>query len=247
MANLFFSNLPEDFSPPASAVEETLLHEYGAVFVARGGAVPPPAIVFKNDEEVSAFQTSVDISAANIGGFDLELQAIAMQRLMAAVKEAGANGLTITPRSGDSARRSYEDTVGLWASRVEPALIHWTGQGRLERTEADRIQKLTPFEQVPEVFALEEQGMYCAKDLSKSIIYSVAPPGTSQHLAMLAFDVFEFDDADVREILANNYWYQTVVSDLPHFTFLGVAEDELPGLGLKKVIDGARRFWLPDI
>lgn len=247
MANLFFSNLPEDFSRPASAVEQTLLREYGAVFVARAGAVPPPAIVFKDNEEVSSFQASVKISAANIGGFDLELQDAAMGRLERTIKEAEANGLTITPRSRDSARRSYEDTVGLWASRVDPALIHWTGQGRLERTEADRIRKLTPFEQVPEVFALEERGMYCSKDLSKSIIYSVAPPGTSQHLAMLAFDVSEFENADVREILADNYWYQTVVSDLPHFTFLGVAEDELPGLGLKKVIDGARRFWLPDI
>jgi hypothetical protein len=89
--------------------------------------------------------------------------------------------------------------------------------------------------------------MYFAKDLSKSIIYSVAPPGTSQHLSMLALDITEHDDAAVREIMARNGWHQTVVSDLPHFTYLGVPESELPALGLKKVNDGGRSYWLPSI
>lgn len=239
--------MPTGFIAPANEIGRRLLYEYGAVFVARGGAVPPKTVVFRDDDEVSAFQTGVKVSSADIGGFELELQSAAMEGLLGAIAEAGTRGLTINPRSRDSARRSYEDTVELWASRVEPALIHWTGQGRLDPNEADRIRELTPFEQVPEIFALEDQGMYCAKDLSKSIIYSVAPPGTSQHLSMLAFDVAEFNDPDVRVILAAHYWHQTVVSDLPHFTFLGVGENELPGLGLKKATDGARRFWLPDI
>ena len=106
---------------------------------------------------------------------------------------------------------------------------------------------MSPFEQVPVVLTLEEDGIYFAKDLSKSIIYSVAPPGTSQHLAMLAFDVNEFNDQQVRSILARHRWYQTVVSDLPHFTFLGVDEAELPSLGLKRTVSGDRHFWVPDI
>jgi hypothetical protein len=100
---------------------------------------------------------------------------------------------------------------------------------------------------VPEVFTLEEQGMFFAKDLSKSIIYSVAPPGTSQHLSLLAFDVKEFDDRRIRDLLARHGWFQTVVSDLPHFTFLGVEENELPGLGLKNITSIDRSFWVPDI
>ena len=64
---------------------------------------------------------------------------------------------------------------------------------------------------------------------------------------MLAFDVTEFNELHVREILAEQYWYQTVVSDLPHFTFLGVAEGELPDLGLKQAIYGEKKFWVPDI
>jgi len=51
----------------------------------------------------------------------------------------------------------------------------------------------------------------------------------------------------VRALLAKYKWYQTVVSDLPHFTYLGVEESGLSGLGLKKVTDGGRTFWVPDI
>ena len=97
------------------------------------------------------------------------------------------------------------------------------------------------------ILGLERDGIFFAKDLSKSIIYSVAPPGTSQHLSMLALDVKEYEDARVRAILAKHGWYQTVVSDLPHFTFLGVAEKDLPKLGLKMVTNADRSFWIPDI
>jgi len=97
-----------------------------------------------------------------------------------------------------------------------------------------------------EIFALEEKGIWFSKDLSKSIVYSVAPPGTSQHLSMLALDVTQFEDARVRTILAKNGWFQTVTSDLPHFTYLGEKENDLPKLGLKKVTYADRDFWVPD-
>ena len=64
---------------------------------------------------------------------------------------------------------------------------------------------------------------------------------------MLAFDVKEFGDPGVRAIMSSRKWYQTVVSDLPHFTYLGVAEDELPELGLMRVASGEQVFWVPDI
>ena len=64
---------------------------------------------------------------------------------------------------------------------------------------------------------------------------------------MLALDVSEFENANVRRILADHGWFQTVASDLPHFTYLGVKESELPGLGLKKVTNAGRDFWVPNI
>jgi hypothetical protein len=241
----FMANVPSGFVEPTDAVGKKLLREYGAFFVARGGATAPTQIVFRDEAEVSAFQAKLQKSTESIGGFSMELQATAMEDLRKALTEAKTSGLTISPRDTDSAKRTYNETVGLWASRVEPALKHWVGKGKISQADADRIKALSPFEQVPEVLKLEEQGIFFAKDLSKSIIYSVAPPGTSQHLSLLALDVKEHDNASVRALLAKYHWYQTVVSDLPHFTYLGIAESELPGLGLKKTTDGGRSFWLP--
>lgn len=243
----FKKSLPGGFNEPGDDAGRKLLEEYGAVFVARGGAVPPKTVIFKDEAEVTAFQSSLQTSRESIDGFDIELQAAAMTAWKNARGEAGARGLKITPRSADSARRSYRDTVELWASRVEPALAHWVEQGKLDPAEAERIRGLRPFEQVPEVFKLESKGIYFAKSLDKSIIYSVAPPGASQHLSMLALDIAEYDEGDVIAIMKKNGWYRTVVSDLPHFTFLGVPENELPGLGLKMTVNGGRAFWVPDI
>lgn len=243
----FMANIPANFSEPSDDVGRRLLKEYGAVFVAKGGVVAPNTVVFKDASEVSRFQSVLQKKVEKVGGFDMELQASAMDALLAAVSEAAREGVTISPRDTDSAKRGYDETVDLWKSRVDPALIHWTGKGRISKEDADRIRALSPYEQVSEVFRLEEQGMYFAKDLSKSIIYSVAPPGTSQHLSMLAFDVKEHENEKVRAILAKHGWYQTVVSDLPHFTFLGVSENRLEDLGLKITTGGGRTFWIPAI
>jgi hypothetical protein len=243
----FFQNLPPNFILSDDAAQQRLFREYGAVFLARGGVLAPNKVVFRDEEDVAEFQSRLDIERRQIGEFSLELQATAMARLQRAINEASDEGLSISPRGADSARRNYSHTIALWNSRVEPALVHWVEKERITQEQADAIRELPPFKQVPEVFALEEQGIFFAKDLSKSIIYSVAPPGASQHLSLLAFDVAEFDNARVREILADNYWYQTVTSDLPHFTFLGVAESELAELGLRLVENSSRRFWLPDV
>ena len=243
----FTANLPSGFSMPTDSVGQKMLKEYGSMFVAKGGATPPNTVVFKNEAEVSAWQSGVSKSKGNVGGFDLELQAAAMKGLQDAIAEAKQSSLTITPRGADSARRNYSGTVELWASRVNPGLTHWVSKGKLPASEAARIKALQPFEQVSEIFKLESNGMFFAKDLSKSIIYSVAPPGTSQHISMLALDVSEHENLRVRGILAKHGWFQTVVSDLPHFTFLGVPETQLGGLGLKKTNDGGRVFWIPSI
>jgi len=243
----FIANLPAGFEQPADDVGTRMLREYGAVFVARGGAIVPGVVVFKNSDEVSTFQAGANGVSDSIGGIAIVLQNAALSALKDAVREAGQSGVSITPRGSDASKRSYLDTVELWASRVNPGLDHWVGKGRMSAAEAARIRSLTPFEQVPEIFRLEKEGIYFSKDLQKSIIYSVAPPGTSQHLSMLAFDVSEHDNAMVREILAKHGWFQTVVSDLPHFTFLGVPQSDLTKLGLKKVFDGGRTFWVPAI
>jgi D-alanyl-D-alanine carboxypeptidase len=243
----FMANLPSDFSAPSDDAGKTLFKEYGSVFVAQGGVIPPKTVVFKNSAEVASFQATLQKASESIGGFQLELQSAAMRALKESIDDAKAQNLSINPRDKDSAKRTYDETIELWASRVDPALKHWAAQGKITQADADRIKSLSPYEQVPEVFKLEARGVWFAKDLSKSIIYSVAPPGTSQHLSMLAFDVKEHENEKVRAILAKHGWFQTVTSDLPHFTYLGAEENQLSTLGLKRVSEGGRSFWVPDI
>lgn len=245
-AAVFMNSLPPDLRVADDPVERLLLREYGSMLVARG-VVLPRRIIFNGPDDVDDFQSNLAVGTSVIGEYQMRLQEPAMTALAAAVREADLEGLSITPRGPDSGARDYEGTVELWASRVEPALDHWVANGRMTQADADRIRAMSPFEQVPEVLRLEQEGIYFAKDLSKSIIYSVAPPGASQHLAMLAFDVSEFADRRVRAILAKHLWYQTVVSDLPHFTYLGVEEDDLPPLGLRRAAAGEMVFWVPDI
>jgi hypothetical protein len=100
---------------------------------------------------------------------------------------------------------------------------------------------------IRQILEWEELGIFFSTDRSRSILTSTAPPGASQHIAMLAFDVVEYWSPEVREILNRNGWYQTVVGDAPHFTFLGLPEAELPGRGLKLVYKGGHNFWVPNL
>jgi hypothetical protein len=244
-SNSYMGNLPAGFRVPTDEVGKRIMSDYGAVYVARGASIPPPAVMFTNESECSSWQSTLRISRAQFGSVQIELQEPAMTALKSAAAEAKSTGLSITPRGGDSARRSYATTVELWQSRVNPGLTYWTGKGRITAQESARIKALTPAAQVPEILRLEEQGIYFSKDFSKSILYSVAAPGTSQHLSMLALDITEFENPSVRALLAQHGWYQTVVSDLPHFTYLGVQETQLPSLGLKPVSNEGRIFWVP--
>lgn len=243
--SIFFKNLAKDFILPRDALGLRVLEDYGAYFLARDKVIVPKSVIFKDEREVAGFQSKLKINRETIGNFQIELQTAAMNDLKNAIAEAEQLNLSITPREADAGRRSYSETVELWKSRVEPALIYWVEKGEIAPTEAERIRNLPPNEQIPIIFRLEEKGIFFSKDLSKSIVYSVAPPGTSQHLSLLAFDINEYEDPIVKTILAKHGWFQTVVSDLPHFTYLGVQEKNLPGLGLKYVIIDGRAYWIP--
>jgi hypothetical protein len=238
----------EEVCDRADPVASRILEDYGAVFVSDASVLPPPVCVFKTEAEVVRFQNEAGSKAALRGGARIELQPAAMDALQAARIEAQAQGLDITPRGGEeAARRSYQDTVRLWNTRFLPALQYWMKRGRLTKEQVARLKSLELYEQVREVLELEREGIYFSKDFSKSILYSIAAPGTSQHIMMLALDVDQFLDARVRRILARHGWFQTVKSDLPHFTYLGLEEKELPSRGLRSVTSGSQLFWIPNI
>ena len=237
-----------ELCPDGDVVARRVLHDYGAMFVAHETVLPPPVCVFTSEAGVEQFQQAAGYAPATIGDATVELQPAATAALLRARAVAHAEGFDITPRDGaEAARRSYADTVRLWNSRFFPALAHWLKLGRLTQEQVDHLRSLPINQQVVEVLELEKQGIFFSKDLSKSVLYSIAAPGTSQHVAMLAFDVNEFFVARVREILAAQGWFQTVLSDLPHFTFLGLAENELPERGLKAVEASGQIFWIPDV
>ena len=230
------------------AVELRLLAEYGAMFLAVETVRVPSRCVFESEAEVARFQAEAEPCAAIVGDSRVELQRAPLEALLAARDEACADGLEIRPRGGEeAARRSYEDTLRLWDSRVQPALDYWVAQNSLTPDEAERLRTLAPTEQIAAVLEEERRGNFFSKDFSRSILSSVAAPGASQHLSMLAFDVKEFREARVREILARHGWFQTVRYDLPHFTFLGVREKELRALGLRRVEEHGQAFWIPNV
>jgi hypothetical protein len=237
----------ETICPASDAVARRVLEDYGAIFLAKK-VLPPPVCVFTSDEQVVHFQETAGYRTEFIAYDEVELQPEAMKQLLKARAEAQKENLDITPRDGaEAARRSFEDSLQLWDTRFQPALDYWLAQGRLTETEVARLKSLPLRSQIAEVLELEKSGIYFSKDLSKSILYSIAAPGTSQHIAMLAFDVSEFDNPRVREILAKHGWFQTVLSDLPHFTFLGLKEKDLPKHGLKQVEVDGQVFWIPNV
>lgn len=232
----------------ADVVAARVFADYGAIFVAGNGVLFPTKCVFLNEAEVFNYQNAAKPKEATLGGTSIELQEPAMDALLAAVKEAAQKNLKITPRGGSiSARRSYEDTTRLWNSRFNPGLAHWQKVGKISRQDAQAARAMPINQQVAQVLRWESKKLWFSTDLSKSILYSVAAPGASQHIFMLALDVEQFANKQVRDILAKHGWYQTVQSDLPHFTYLGVEESRLPSLGLKSVTVSGQKFWIPNL
>lgn len=244
------TTLIEQFCSLSSPVESRLFAEYGAIFITT--AMPPPKIMFDDAREVNAFQASLSVDRALFGDYEIELQAKALGALVAASSEVSRRGGSITARAADSGSRSYEDTVGLWSRNVTRGLEHWESLGRMHEETATSILRLSPAEQVSPILNLEETAqLFFGTFFDRSILYSVAAPGASQHLSKLAFDVVEFENAEVKNVLAGHGWFRTVPSDLPHFTFLGCEADALGGLGLQPVerVCGTQvyDFWIPDL
>lgn len=235
-----------DICDESNPVQKRILEEYGAVFLTN--AAPPPACMFTTEAQVTDFQNKVGARTETIGGAPVALQSEAMTALLSAIEEAKTQNLKITPRDGaEASKRGFEDTLRLWKSRFEPACEHWKKLGKLNDEQINKLKSLPINEQVKEVLELEKQGIYFNTFFNATILSSVAAPGTSQHLSMLAFDAEEFANEKVQKIMGNHGWFRTVKGDAPHFTFLGVKEDDLKNMGLQKVETKDGDFWIPNV
>ena len=229
-------------------VANRVFWEYGSVFVAAKSVKVPKACIFRDETAVKEFQEDLELSSARIGVAEVTLQTEAMRALLDAIEEASTSRLQITPLDGPIAgTRSYEDTVRLWNSRFIRALDHWQRRGRISQFDADAARTSPAFQQVPLVMKWEREQIWFSTGFDRSIFSSVAAPGTSQHLSGLAFDVVEYSNNQVRSILNKHGWFQTIRTDQPHFTYLGLDEKELPARGLEMVVHRGNSYWVPKI
>lgn len=239
---------PESVCDPTRPAELRILTEYGAIFVAALAAAVPPRCIFADEAAVTQFQAAAQARSASVGRTPVVLQAAALVAFRAACAEAKQAGLVISLKGGAKAsRRSLADTEDVWKRYIDEGLRNWVKAGRLSRDEASRLRNLPSAAQAAAILGLEAQGLYFGLAQRKTILSSAAIPGTSQHLSLLALDIVEYAQPEVRRILAKHGWYQTVLDDFPHFTWLGVAEERLPGLGLYPVRSQRQTFWLPDL
>lgn len=239
-------NLSEICPIDTSVVAKRVFKDYGAMFIAASDVRFPDRCVFANEDEVAAFQAGVSSKTAVIGERTVELQADAMDALMKARAAAAKRKLSITPRGASASKRSYADTFRIWKSRFDPALKHWVARGKISADDAAAAAKMETIDQVARVIEWEKDSIWFSTGFNRSIFSSVAAPGTSQHLSMIALDVAEFGSKEVRSILNEHGWFQTIIDDTPHFTYLGLDEDELPKRGLVATVKEGFTFWIPN-
>lgn len=242
----------KSFCDTSDDTERHILMMYGAVFLADRRVTIPSRFMFDNEAQVSAFQSSLKISKKIIGGVAVQLQEAAMDALLVAAADVKKINLPFIPRGGTTAaRRSYKDTADFWNNRVKDGIAHWKSvpnakKEKLTAAEANTLNSLSGLAQIKMVFQLEARGFFFSKNKKKTILSSVAAPGSSQHLFMLAIDIEQYADARARKIMAQHGWFQTVLNDQPHFTFLGLSESVLSALGLHAVKgDGGQTFIVP--
>jgi hypothetical protein len=220
-----------------------VFQEYGAIFAASDDVILPPKCIFTSEQDLADFQKNLKTRSAVISGVTIELQEAAMDALLDAIDEIQPR--KFTPLDGAiAARRNYADTVRIWNSRFIPALNYWVSKGKISPADANDALLMPVSAQAAKVMDWESRAFYFGTSRTRTIFSSVAPPGTSQHLSLLAFDVVQDSDRQIRDALGRNGWYRTVISDTPHFTYLGVAETELPKRGLRPVVRGGQTFWI---
>src|SRR5215204_5581873 len=239
----------ETFCPVSTnVIAARVLREYGSIFAATEAITLPSTCIFHGESEVVRFQKNLQKQVVEMDGIRIELQLEAARSLQKAIVEASAIELSITPLDGAIAgSRTYGDTLRLWNGRFFSALDYWTQQGKLTAADRDGISRLDLQKRVEKIIEWEATGVYFSTDKTRSIFSSVASPGASQHLSMIALDVVEYGRPEVRVILNQNGWFQTVIGDPPHFAYLGVPETELPKRGLRAVYKNGHMYWVPNM
>ena len=232
----------------ASILARRVFAEYGAIFAATEKVNIPPTCIFQDEAAVSSFRSTLKIQQITIRGTNLLLQKDAADALMKVLEDAEIQGITIAPLDGSIAGgRTYYETLRIWNSRFEPALEYWSRRGVTTAEEVAAIRSMKLEQQVEKVIEWETKGYWFGTNRNGSIFSSTAPPGTSQHISLIALDVAPPVTPSKRALLNVGGWFQTVKGDPGHFTYLGVPESNLPKRGLKAILSDGTTYWVPDL
>jgi len=229
-----------------SFLEKKVKKEYGALWTNKSPKIKlPPRFIFNSQLELSQYQKKLDLRT-HPRYPECVLQRDALENLLLAEKEALNNRIKISPRGKDSCLRSYQKTLELWLSRVEPNLEYYLKNHKISKEEALLIKNAKTKKQVELILSLEkERNLLFDKYRKTSILRSVAAPGTSQHLSGLAFDLKEYNNPKTRKIMNKFGWYQTVIDDIPHFTYLAFNPEFAPEqYELVKVLKNNFEYWI---
>jgi len=231
----------------ANKAARRVLMEYGAMFAASDRVTVPPVCIFQDQVAVQAFHQRLETTELNVDGAAIRLQTPAAKSMATLLESAGALNLHIRPLDGAVAGgRDFADTSRIWNSRVEPALEYWTRRGKISVEDGSTFRSLPLKDQIEKIIQWEESGLLFGTGRGICIFSSTAPPGTSQHLSLIAFDVAPPVTSIVRTLFNANGWYQTVRGDVSHFTYLGLVESELPKRGLVAVRYNGVVYWIPN-
>ena len=222
--------------------------EYGAMFVASSDVQLPTSCYFADEAALLKFQSTLKTSSTTLDGVEIRLQAPAMASFLKVLDAARQLNVSISPLDGSiAAARSYSDSVSIWNSRFQPALAFWTSQRKIPQDDVDQMASMPLPKKVEKVIDWETGGLLFGTGRRRSIFSSTAPPGTSQHLSLIAFDIAGKVTPLITALFNANGWFQTVRGDPDHFTYLGVFEGELPKRGLKQIYYQGYRYWVPDL
>lgn len=244
--NIFLNSVQGKFKHmPESKLEQRLLKEYGSLWINNNSVLLPNLLIFPSETETLNYQNKLKLAKFSS---TCALQEPAFKALQKAQQIAQSQKLSVSQRGTDSCLRSYKTTQDLWLSRVKPNLDYYVQNGKISTATANQIKNLKTPSQIEAILKLEqEKNLSFDKYRQGSILNSVAAPGSSQHLTGLAFDLAEFNNPQVRKIMNQCGWWQTVKNDLPHFTYLGLQyESDLQKSGLKQFKQAGFTFWIPN-
>ena len=206
LSNNFYKNLPPDFVVPCDFIERTVLMQYGAVFVSKGGALPNN-VLFENNNDVEEWQkekSSEPILLPTKPQGDCnrnitKVKVILQLKALTALKNARRKNNKIMPRCyADSSIRSFDDTVINWKRRViandrytdyrGKGLDCWTKNGGcllrfnlktggLDKSEVERVQGINnTYLQIREILKIEKERKGCLSTGKSSSILYSSAP-----------------------------------------------------------------------